>query len=218
MTDSDGETSADPADEHVPSRWVRSRSLIALVLLAVTAVATAWCSFEAAKWGGEMSVAFSQASSARIAAGRAQGTANTARQDDLAVWAIYIQAELDGDDKVADYAVERFSEELGVAYRAWESQARPTKGPFRMTEYVPPGTREAIDADATADQRFAEALSDIQRADNYRLLTVLFALVLFFSALSNTVSGLLRQWTLLGTAVALFFTCLIVAATFPVII
>ena len=61
----------------------------------------------------------------------------------------------------------------------------PTTGPFKMKEYVPPGTTEAAAADQRADSRFADALRNNQRADNYTILTVFFALVLFFAAAST---------------------------------
>ena len=51
-----------------PERWRRASEIAGVFLLSVVAVLTAWCGFQASKWGGEMSIAFSQASSARIQA------------------------------------------------------------------------------------------------------------------------------------------------------
>jgi len=53
-----------------PSRTVETCSAL---LLSVTVILTAWSVFESSKWGGAMSIAFSQASSARIQANRAAG-------------------------------------------------------------------------------------------------------------------------------------------------
>lgn len=64
---------ASVADERVGTDW---RELVAVVLLSVTAIATAWTGFQASKWGGAMSISFSQASSARIEASRQQTIAN----------------------------------------------------------------------------------------------------------------------------------------------
>ncbi|RYJ05886.1 MAG: hypothetical protein EON52_09215, partial [Actinomycetales bacterium] len=52
------------------------RELIAVVLLAVTAIVAAWTGFQASKWSGAMSISFSQASSARIEAARLDSDAN----------------------------------------------------------------------------------------------------------------------------------------------
>ena len=85
---------------------------IALILLSVTAILTAWCGFEASKWGGEMSIAFSQASSARIEAARQQGIANNARQADLTVYAVYIQAQATNDRRLVRLRREQIQQRI----------------------------------------------------------------------------------------------------------
>ena len=77
-------------------------------------------------------------------------------------------------------------------------KASRRSGPFRMKEYVPPGTTEAAAADQRADSRFADALVFNQRGDNYTILTVLFALVLFFAAASTRLGSPRTQWIFLG--------------------
>jgi hypothetical protein len=191
---------------------------IALILLSVTAILTAWCGFEASKWGGEMSIAFSQASSARIEAARQQGIANNARQADLTVYAVYIQAQATNDRRLAAYVENRFSNEFKVAFDAWVAAGMPTKAPFAMPAYVPPGTKEADAADQRADSRFAEALLNNQRADDYTLLTVLAALVLFFAAVAGRLNNRRTQWAALAIAAVLVIIAAVTAATFPVIV
>ena len=192
------------------------RETIVLIVLSITAVLTAWCGFEASKWGGEMTIAFSQASSARIEAARQSGIANAARQADLTIWGVYVQARAQGDTALATYVVERFTDHFQVAYKAWIAEGEPTSGPFRMKEYVPPGTTEAAAADQRADSRFADALANNQRADNYSILTVLFALVLFFAAASTRLGRPRAQWILAGVAITLFITATVILATFPI--
>jgi hypothetical protein len=53
---------------------------------------------------------------------------------------------------------QRFTDHFRVAYRAWIAENEPTTGPFKMKEYIPPGTTEAAAADRSADSRFADAL------------------------------------------------------------
>src|SRR5215218_8770632 len=67
------------------------RETIALILLSVTAIMTAWCGFEASKWGGEMSIAFSQASSARIEAVEKQEIPTTPQKPNLPSSPVYFQ-------------------------------------------------------------------------------------------------------------------------------
>jgi hypothetical protein len=205
-------------DESRAKRHAGLRENLALVLLAVTAILTAWCGFESSKWGGEMSISFSRASTARIEAARQQGIANTSQQQDLMIYAVYVQAEAEGNTELAEYVKARFTEPFKVAFDAWVAAGRPTNAPFAMPEYIPPGAVESAAADDRADKLFAQALVNNQRGDNYTLLTVLAALVLFFAAVSGRVSSPGRQWAVLGLAFVLFLVGAGIAATFPVII
>jgi hypothetical protein len=192
------------------------RETVVLIVLSITAVLTAWCGFESSKWGGEMSIAFSQASSSRIEASRQDGIANSARQADLTIWSVYVQARAEGNTALATYAERRFTEHFQVAYRAWLAANEPTNGPFAMKEYVPPGMTAAAAADQRADARFADALKNKRRGDNYSFLTVLFALVLFFAAASTRLARSRSQWILIGVAITFLLIGIVVLATFPI--
>jgi hypothetical protein len=185
-------------------------------VLSVTAVLTAWCGFESAKWSGEMSVAFSEASSSRIEAARQSGIANAALQADLTIWGVYLQARAQNDTALATFVEKRFTDHFRVAYQAWIAQGEATSGPFRMKEYVPPGTTEAAAADQYADSRFADALVFNQSGDNYALLTVLYALVLFFAAASTRLGRSNAQWILIGVAITFLVAATVILATFPI--
>ena len=179
------------------SRSSKVADIITVFVLSVTAVLTAWCGFQASKWGGEMSIAFSQASSARIQSINADGTARDARQFDLSLYTQYVLAGIDNNRTLADYIQARFSPEFRTAFDAWVAGGRAAQGPFAMPEYVPPGTIEAVELAKRADERFTQALINNQRGDNYSLLTVLFALVLFLTAMSQRNPQGWIRWTLL---------------------
>jgi hypothetical protein len=210
------ENTTEEAPEKPPAAHVRET--IVLIVLSVTAVLTAWCGFESSKWSGEMSVAFSEASSSRIEAARQSGIANAGLQADLTIWGVYVQARAQGDTALATYVEKRFTDHFLVAYRAWIAQGEPTNGPFKMKEYVPPGTTEAAAADQRADRRFADALVYNERGDNYALLTVLFALVLFFAAASTRLVRPNSQRILLGVAIIFLIAATAILATFPILV
>jgi hypothetical protein len=206
----------EPAEEPEKRPPGHVRETVVVVVLSVTAVLAAWCGFESSKWSGEMSTAFSQASSARIEAARQDGVANAARQADLTIWGVYVQARAQRNTALATYVERRFTDHFRVAYQAWLAQGEPTNGPFKMKEYVPPGTTEAAAADQRADARFADALKFNQRGDNYTILTVVFALVLFFAAASTRLGRTRAQWILLGAAIAFLLAATMILATFPI--
>ena len=189
-----------------------------LLVLSLTAVLTAWCGFQSSKWGGEMSIAFSQASSARIQAANADGEARTARGYDLTIWANYVNAVAEENDELADYVSERFTPEFRTAYDDWVAGGRTTTGPFAEPSYVPPGTAEAEELSARADERFQQALENNARGDRYSLLTVLFALVLFFAAMSGRDFAAWVSRAFLGIALVLLVVGAVILSTFPVIV
>ncbi|GAA1928290.1 hypothetical protein GCM10009775_20430 [Microbacterium aoyamense] len=190
--------------------------VVTVFLLSITAVLTAWCGFEASKWGGEMSIAFSQASSARIQAAAAEGEARDARQYDLSIYTQWVLADLDGDTELVSYIEERFTPEFRVAFDAWNAGGRSDRGPFATEEYVPPGTDEAVEFTARADTKFDEALENNQRGDNYALLTVLFALVLFLTAMAQRELAPWVRRAFLILAIAVAAVGIAIMLTFPI--
>lgn len=190
--------------------------LVAVVLLSLVAVMTAWCGFQSTKWGGDSDVAFSEASNARIEAADADGEARDARSVDLAVYTQWIIAGADGETDLAEYIEERFSPEFRVAFDAWEAGGKVETGPFKRDEYVPEGTAEAKEATERARTLQAQALAFNDKGDNYSLMTVMFALVLFLAAIAQRGGSILATRIVLGLAGALTLAGLIVLFTFPI--
>ncbi|MBD3943156.1 hypothetical protein IF188_15795 [Microbacterium sp. NEAU-LLC] len=204
------------ADDSPHDRWSRAQEIVAVFVLSITAVLTAWAGFEASKWGGEMSIAFSQASSARIQAASAEGQARASQQFDLTVYAQWVLADADGDTELAQYIEDRFSPALSTAFEGWQADGMSENGPFARDDYVPPGQEEAEKLNARADEKFAQALENNQRGDNYSLLTVMFALVLFLTAMSQRDGKTWVGRTLLGLAIVVGVVAVGILLTFPV--
>jgi hypothetical protein len=204
--------STPPAGSH-PSD---AHELVAVILLSLVAVLTAWCGFEASKWGGDSSVAFNEASDARIEASGFESQARDARALDLAVYAQWVVAEANGDQELADYIEARFSPQFEPAFAAWDADGRVGDGPFARAEYVPPGTDESAAAAAEADASFQRALDFNEKGDNYSLMTVLFALVLFLAAIAQRGRSELAARIVLGVAGALALLGVVLLLTFPI--
>jgi hypothetical protein len=205
------EESARPARQHH-----ETHELVAVILLSLVAVLTAWCGFQSTKWGGDSSVAFSEASSARIEASDYESQARDARMVDISVYTQWVIAGADDDPTLADYIQARFSPELTVAFDAWQADGMQERGPFAMQEYVPPGTEEGAKATTHANELQATALDFNDKGDSYSLMTVMFALVLFLAAIAQRGISLLASRIVLGLAGTLAVVGLIVLFTFPV--
>lgn len=199
-----------------PGHHSETHELVAVILLSLVAVLTAWCGFESAKWGGDSSVAFSEASAARIEASDFESQARDARSVDLAVYTQWVLAGANDEPALAEYIEDRFSPEFTIAFDAWEADGRQEQGPFAMEEYVPPGTVQGAEATERANALQADALDFNEKGDNYSLMTVLFALVLFLAAIAQRGISLLASRIVLGLAGVLAVTGLIVLFTFPI--
>lgn len=213
MSGEEGSTSSLSADG-VTRRWDRIHEVLAVVVLSVTAILTAWCGFEASKWGGQMSIDFSQASSARIQSTDFASEARDAQAVDLTIYELWLQARAAEDTAFAEYVEARFTPE----FADWQQSGEALRSPFAEPSYVPIGRVEATEATARADELFESALASNQRGDNYTLLTVLFALVLFFVAISERTRTRWSRWFLLGLGIAVAVCGATLLATFPVLV
>lgn len=196
------------------------REIVAVLLLSVTAVVTAWTGFQASKWGGAMSISFSEASSNRIEAARLEGAANRKQTIQVSLFTQWLQAYQADDDELTGFLEERFPEPLASTFPEWlATSPLQTPGapatPFEMSTYVVPERVAAAEADAVADAKFAQALDYNQRGDNYTVLTIGFAIVLFFGALAGRMRARTTQWALLGLGWAGFLVLAGVLVSFP---
>ena len=116
------ETATDEVPERRPPGPVQET--VVLIVLSITAVLTAWCGFESSQWSGDMSIAFTQASDARIEAARQAGVANAARQADLSIWGVYLQARAQGDSALGSYVEQRFTDHFRVALQSLDRRWR----------------------------------------------------------------------------------------------
>lgn len=201
-------------------RRIEWQELTAVMLLSVTAILTAWTGFQASQWGGAMSISFAQASTARIEAARLEGAANRKAAIQVSLFTQWLQAYQNEDDELATVLQNRFPEPLATTFPLWIEE-RPLLDPdapatpFEMPTYVIPESVAAAEADDRADAKFAEGLENNQRSDNYTMLTVAFATVLFFGALSGRMHSRGAQWAFLIVGWVVFTAAAVLLVTFP---
>lgn len=203
--------------DETPAGW---RDWTVVIVLSVTTILAAWSAFQASKWSGMMSISFSQASTARIEASRLDGDANRVASIQVGLFTQWVRAFADGDDRETQYLESVFPEPLATAFQAWKAadpQANPDvpRTPFAMPEYSIPAEAQALAADARADGKFADALAFNQRSDNYTILTVLFAAVLFFGSLTARARRRSVQHVFLGMAIVLLVSATAFLVSFP---
>ena len=151
-----GETARAPVrrerERHVTDRV----EVVATVLLAVAAVATAWSSYQATRWNGEQAKAASLTNALRIDAARAQGLAEAQtadRRGDVHPVGGRLRARRD-----ASWRTSTSTASARSSSRRWTpgSRRRPLKNPdapltpFAMPQYRLAADREAERLDAEA--------------------------------------------------------------------
>lgn len=204
-----------------PSVWDRRIELLSVALIALTAVIAAWSAFQSAKWGGVMSIRFSEAAASRTESTRESNVANRQVVVDVALFTSFADAVASDDEELADFYLERFPERLAVAAEAWlatdplESPDAPAS-PFDMPEYVLEAESNAEELEQRAEERSTAAREANQRSDNYTVTSIFFATVLLLAALSVKVDDRVLQRSLLGAATVVFVCTTVVIATFPV--
>ena len=194
---------------------------VATVLLVVAAVATSWSSYQATRWNGEQAAAAGRTNAIRIEASRADGLAEAQTEIDVATFIAWAEADVTGDRELATFVMDRFRDEFRPAFDAWNAtdpltnpDAPPT--PFAMDEYRLASQQQADELDARAEASAAEVRANIQRASNYVLTVVLYAVALFFAGMSTRVTSSRLRWVLTLAGCAVFLGTLGWIATFPV--
>ena len=137
-----------------PGRWVE---IVATVLLAVTAVLTAWCSYQATRWNGEQAKTANRSTATRFQAAQSADLAEAQTQVDVATFIAMGRRVPVDDEQLADFYVDRFRPEFKPAFDAWIA-TDPLKNPdapltpFAMAEYH---------VDAAARGRGAQQAADV---------------------------------------------------------
>jgi hypothetical protein len=197
------------------------QELLVTILLVVAAVATSWSSYQATRWNGEQAKAASRTNGVRIEAARAASMAQAQSQIDVATFIAWADAELRGERQVADFYATRLRPEFKPAFNAWMATrpfetANAPATPFAMPEYQVAARQEAERLDRASEVSAAEVRRDIQRASNYVLTVVLYAVVLFFAGMSTKIGNRRLRWVLTVAGYVVLTSALVWISTFPV--
>ena len=165
--------------------WLsRHDELLAAVLLAIAALATAWSSYQASVWGGIQATHYNMSGGLRTRATRAAEQAARLQLLDVVLFTRYLEAEADGKARLARYYRDHFRPEFRPAFEAWHATgitraAAPT--PFERREYSLATARQAERLDDAATKTVAAGHRANDISDGYVFDTVILASVLFFA-------------------------------------
>jgi hypothetical protein len=197
--------------------------VVATVLLALAAVATAWSSYQAARWNGKQVEASSRANAARTNAARQADLSSSQTQIDVATFIQWVDATAHGDLALQEFYVKRFRPEFVPAFDAWlatnplTNPAAPAT-PFALPQYQLAAKKSADELTGQADALAALVPRYVQRSSNYVLGVVVFAVALFFAGMSAKLRGRGNRATLVAVGCVVFLGGLAWVASLPVTI
>src|SRR5438105_11556446 len=198
-------------------KWVEP---VAALLMALATLSTAWCSFESAAWTRKSNRMMNEFNALERKAGllSVQGMQQATIHTGMFMQAL--AAHQAGDDKLANFYVERFPPDLRKAYDAWIAE-KPFENPnadphpFVPKLYETPGTREAADANTKAANNLEEARKAGNVSGQYLANTVLFATVLFFASASGKFEQRRVRVVAFAFAVVVFLFAVVRTAMLP---
>jgi len=165
------------------SKWIEP---VVAVLMALTTLGTAWCSYESAAWTRRSNRLMNEYNALERRAALLEVQGSQALIIHASMFMQLLAAQHDGNQQLASFYAERFPPDVKKAYDAWLAQ-KPFENraadahPFVPNLYQVRGTAEAAAARADSVRRIAEAREAGNRSGQYLANTVLFATVLFFA-------------------------------------
>ncbi|TDC49626.1 hypothetical protein E1212_17620 [Jiangella ureilytica] len=119
------------------------------------------------------------------------------------------------------FLYERFRDEFRPAVEAWLATQPLTdpaapRTPFGMPEYQLDSRDRSAALERDAETFAAQARDANQRGDNYVLMTIVFAVVLFFAGVSSNLDTARARVALVGAAAVVLVAAAAVVATFPI--
>jgi hypothetical protein len=180
--------------EHTESaahqRWHTVLEIAEVAMLAVVALLTAWSGYQAAKWDGEQSVKYGQASATRFEADAASTRGGQTLVSDSAMFNGWLAAHDAGKSELMSQYEKRFDPEYRVAFEAWLAtdpftNPKAPPGPGYMPQLKNVDVEHSKELNSEASHLFEEGTHARETGEKYVRDTVLFASVLFLIAMAQ---------------------------------
>ena len=174
---------AEKPAESPAKKWIEP---VVAVLMALTTLCTAWCSYQSAAWTRQTNRLMNESNALERSAALLDVEGSQALIVHTSMFMQLLAAQHAGNEQLATFYAERFPPDVKKAYEAWLAQ-KPFENraadphPFVPNLYQVRGAAEAAAARANAERRIVEAREAGNRSGQYLANTVLFATVLFFA-------------------------------------
>jgi hypothetical protein len=168
----------------------RLLEFIAVLLLGITTIGTAWCGFQAARWSGQSGDLTSVASTQRVEGSRLFGLATQRITYDSMVVAKYAEATLEGNAKLQQFYRKSVVRPAFLPFLdRWEAAAKAGKqtvGVFEDKDYLAGQFADYNKTVEAAEQAARESQKADEVAEAYVGTTILLAVALFFAGVFSS--------------------------------
>jgi hypothetical protein len=175
--------------------WQRNSERMAGLVMAVSALATAWSGYQASLWSGKQAAQYNLSTQYRTDAARANDDAARQRLLDIMFFAKWLEANAEHRSEVTSIYELHFMPEFRPAFDAWR-QSADTAGqltPFQLSQYHVQRADDAARLDSAANRALRAGDAASETGDGYVFITVILANVLFFAgAIRPLVSSRIR--------------------------
>jgi hypothetical protein len=161
-----------------------------VVLISIAAVLTALCGYQSGRWSGAQTREYNMANAQRIESAEAADRGLALTAIDVNLFLNYVNAVSVGNTRDADFIYRRFRPEMRPAMKAWLATKPLTNphapsSPFVMPQYSLATNSSSHRLAAQAAGDFDAAQLANRHADDFLLLTVIFAGVSFLAGVST---------------------------------
>jgi hypothetical protein len=172
------------------SKIDRFVDIAGVALISAAAVLTALSGYQSGRWSGAQSRFYNVASASRIESAEAADREVAITAIDVNVFLNYIDAIETGDTRRAEFINRRLRPEMRPAMDAWLAtkpftNPKAPSSPFVMPQYTLRTRAMAQQDEAQAANSFKAAVEANRHADDFLLLTVIFAAVSFLAGMST---------------------------------
>ena len=168
----------------------RLTEMVAVLLLGIATVGTAWCGYQSSRWNSEQQELGRRASDERVEANRLFGLAVQTIQYDAGMIAEYAQAVVDDDSGLQRFfKASLFRPAFLPVLERWEDDVAQGRAPTNLLsdqDYLDQQLAGYQEAHARSEATQVESQDAGDNGDDYVVLTLLLAMALFFAGVTTS--------------------------------
>jgi hypothetical protein len=164
--------------------------IVAVLLLGIATVGTAWCGYQSSQWNGQQSDLARESSDARVEASRLFGLATQKVAYDANIVAQYAQAVVQGNDALAQfYRKNLVRPPFLPLLDQWQAEIAAGGSPtslFQDQSYLDAQFGDYQKAIDQSEALTAQSQQASVTSNDYVITTILLAIALFFAGVTSS--------------------------------